>query len=514
MTKKKKPMHGTAKARGCAHAQLGKFCKMFPKIPESQAKACNFDDDPCRADDMASALGRPGGPMHDTRDRTPDSEIPAAYTFFAQFVDHDITLDTQTQLRDTELSDSAINKLGNLRTPTLDLDCVYGFGPEASPHLYDSSQEGRLLVGSDVEGRRNSHDVPRNAQGRALIGDPRNDENIFVSQLQMVFLRFHNRLLVRYPFEEAQRVARYHYQYVVWKDFLRRVCDPGVFEFADDRLFGSHKTFPLNKTAICIHDPATGHHRVCMPVEFSVAAYRFGHTTVRSEYAVNGDFPSIELFDERFQSEGFGQVPPELVVDWRFLLDIEPGFTYQRTKAFDSLLTDELIRMPDPVVGARATTEERSLAFRNLRRGVVLGLPSGQSVAAQLRDLGYPGIDPSFDLQFDNDDVFARAWQCIDNSLRSCLEQHTPLFLYLMREAALAGEGLHLGPVGSALLLEVFGAMLTCCQDSFLSQEGWAPDEDIAGCRRRRWRNPKDPAHDGDLTLADIVQYALESRSA
>ncbi len=454
----KKSMHGMTKARGCAHAQLGTFCKMFPDISKSQAELCGFSKDHCLADEMATALGRAGGPMHDARDESPDSELPAAYTFFAQFVDHDVTLDTTTRLGATELSIGEINKLGNLRTATLDLDCVYGFGPEASPHLYDESQQGRLLVGSDVEGRVNPNDVPRNDQGRALIGDPRNDENIFVSQMQLVFLRFHNRLLVRYPFEEAQRQARFHYQYVVWFDFLKRICRPDVFDFATQRLLDLTQKY--HRTPICAPYGSSHHHRLCMPVEFSVAAYRFGHTTVRAEYAVNADFPSVELFDERFQTEGFSQVPPELVVDWRYLLDIEPRFTFQRAKAFDSLLTDELIRMPDPVVGARASDDERSLAFRNLRRGVVLGLPSGQSVAAALQSLGYPGADPTFDLQFSpphpDDDPFARGWQCVDKRLRSCLEEHTPLFLYLMREAAVEGKGQRLGPVGSAILLEVF----------------------------------------------------------
>ena len=247
--------HGVAHARGCSHLGLSTFGRLFPDLEPLFT-----------SDDLIAALGRPGGLM-DTNRASPDSDIPAGYTFFSQFVDHDITLDTTSKLDSDWVQD--VKKLPNLRSPSLDLDCVYGFGPEASPHLYDGDS-GKLLTGNDT----NPNDLARAKDGTALIGDPRNDENIFVSQLQLVFLRFHNKLIdAGLEFEEAQRQARYHYQYIVLHDFLRNICDPEVYHFALENLYRHNyplKFFPDE------------HGKIHMPVEFSVAAYRFGHSMVRN----------------------------------------------------------------------------------------------------------------------------------------------------------------------------------------------------------------------------------------
>ncbi len=465
-----KSMHGMAKARGCSHARLGNFCKMFSSVP-SWAEDYGIGNR-CEAEQVAAILGGAGGLMHDTGGSSPDSCIPAAYTFFAQFVDHDITLDTESELHGDVLADEAIAELPNLRTVSLDLDCVYGLGPEAMPFLFDQDQEGRLLVGNE----HNIHDLPRNRDGRALIGDPRNDENLFVAQMHLLFLRFHNRRLAGRSFEDAQRDVRWHYQWLVWNDFLKRVCDPAIYDYVCREV--AQGRYPK-----CEFKDTCG--KLCMPVEFSVAAYRFGHTMVRSHYPANVDYPAIELFDERFGTLGFGPVPPELTVDWRFLLDVDPCQDYTLSKALDHLFADELIRLPDPVVGT-ASENDRSLAFRNLLRGYVLGLPSGQRVAHALRHKGYP-LDDTVDLHFAEID----GWHCLEEDLRKKLAQHTPLFFYLMREAGVLGAGKHLGPVASAILLEVFGAVLLSC-DTYLRQPCWQPDACLGG---------------QNFTLAHMVRY-------
>lgn len=467
-----KRYHGTSKARGCDHLNLGSFCRMFPKLkPWSEEIGI---DEQCEVEAIMATLGGPGGLMHDADNTSPDSDLPAGYTFFAQFIDHDITLDTRSKLHKGPKDEgNRVEKLPNLRSASLDLDCVYSFGPEASPHLYDSAQHGRMLTGNEF----NPDDLARNSDGTALIGDPRNDENIYVAQLQLMFIRFHNKRLVGRSFEEAQKDCRYHYQWIVLHDYLARICDPKVYDYAKNEI----ENGGLPKTKL-----SDNCHRLCMPVEFSVAAYRFGHTTVRSVYPANGANPVIDLFDERFGTEGFSHVPPELTIDWKFLLDLEECHEHARAKAFDHLFPDELIRMPAPIVGRFTADNDRSLAFRNLLRGFALGLPCGQSVADALRGLGYP--IPSNGPDFSK----VNGWKCLDGGLQKKLARHTPLFFYLMVEAGQLGKGKRLGPVASAILMEVFGAMLVHC-DSFLKEKKWKPDPCVAGSK--------------GLTLADIARY-------
>ena len=422
--KDQRSMHGVSNVTPPDHLRLGNFSKLFD-ISTTWAQDFGIENQD-RAEEIAGLLGGPGGIMHDSKGNSADSSIPAAYTFFAQFIDHDITLEASTRLNQPPLCDTQINNLPNFRSASLDLDSVYGFGPNVSPHLYDPGQPGRLIVGSNVDGVKNPNDLPRRGDGVALLGDPRNDENIFLSQMHLLFLRFHNRLLAGRSFEEAQREARYHYQYIVLNDFLNRVCDKKVYEHAEKRIKARDTTF-FNLSP----DESD---RLPMPVEFAGAAYRFGHTMVRSRYPVNENYPSIEIFDERFGTLGFSQVPPELTVDWDFLLDVRTTRLFMNSKALDHLLADELVRLQPLVAGRDARPQDVSLAFRNLRRGYVLNLPSGQRVLQALSKKGYPGIPPDSSLDFENildsdnvDDECKK--KLLEEAWRKTQRAHSSLFL-------------------------------------------------------------------------------------
>ena len=449
--------HGMTKAHGCQHVAVSSFSKLFPEL-----------DGVVVSEDDAAILGGPGGLMHDFDGESNDCDIPAGYIFFAQFIDHDITLDASSGLRDEPKSVETINKLPNIRSASLDLDCVYGFGPEGSPHIYDGDRPGRLAINP------NGYDLARSPSGTALIGDPRNDENIFVSQMQLLFHRFHNKIYNERVyqenksepfnrFEEAQKQTRYHYQWLVLFDFLKRLCDPAVYQFATNLLLSNQPdetpNFPL------IYRP-DAHGKLTMPVEFSVAAYRVGHTMVRSTYAANADNLDVELFDERFGTLGFSAFPEELVVDWRYLLDVDECIRPRMSKAIDPLLADEIQNLP--VVDSN-NPNNRALAFRNLLRGNAMSLPSGQAVAAELASLGYPMS--SADLELD--------------VLPEALRENTPLFYYILRESEKNNNGERFGPVGSAILMEVFGGMLTYC-DSFLKEDNWNPDACISREKHRK----------------------------
>ena len=506
--------HGIAKASGCEHTAATTFSKLFANLTTLNV-----------TEQEAAILGGPGGLMHDFDGASPDCEIPAGYIFFAQFIDHDITLDTTTMLGDAPRTAAQVAKLPNIRSASLDLDCVYGFGPEASPHIYDAERPGRLAVNP------NGYDLARSPGGAALIGDPRNDENIFVSQLHLMFHRFHNKLynerVFQDPasvafdpstafgtdkpfnrFEEAERQTRYHYQWLVLFDFLKRLCDPDVFKDAAEKLVKHDPAFPY------FYAP-DAHGKLTMPVEFSVAAYRVGHTMVRSVYAVNDIHHDVELFDELFGTIGFSTFPQDLTVDWHYMLPVDECLRPRMCKAIDPLLADEIQDMPRPVVNSN-NPNNRALAFRNLRRGNAMGLPSGQAVAGELAT-HYSAVDANFDLQLAN----AAGWDRLDAiGSGQQLRDNTPLFYYILRESQIRHSGQRLGPVGSAILMEVFGGMLHYCKNTFIHDPNWNPDPCVSK-ERYGWFKDKfkqsfnrealiENEHYYPFDLADVVRFVQD----
>src|SRR5262249_55431914 len=128
-------------------------------------------------------------------DAEESSVISAGFTYLGQFIDHDITFDPMSSLQ----KQNDPNQLVDFRTPRFDLDSVYGRGPSDQPYLYEDDGRhfklGRRLTGAESFDP-NVRDLPRHksetSRARALIGDPRNDENVIVAQLHATFLRFHN----------------------------------------------------------------------------------------------------------------------------------------------------------------------------------------------------------------------------------------------------------------------------------------------------------------------------------
>ena len=482
--------HGMTKASGCEHVAVSKFGRLLPATGSGTL-----------TEQEAAAIGGPGGMMHDFDGTSPDSPIPAGYIFFAQFIDHDVTLDTTSSLR-ADPTTVDVDALPNIRSASLDLDCVYGFGPEASPHIYDADRPGHIAV------HPNGFDVARGPGGQALIGDPRNDENIFVSQMQLLFHRFHNKLLAERVvqetgskhferFEEAQKQTRYHYQWLVLFDFLKRLCDPCVYAHAVAKILAADpKKYPY------VYQP-DAHGKLRMPVEFSVAAFRVGHTMVRSRYAVNAANLDIELFDERFGTLGFNGLPEELAVDWRYLLPVHRCIRPRMAKGLDPKLADEIQAMPLPVVNSR-NPNDRALGFRNLMRGNVMRLPSGQQAAQTLSGHYGSCIDPNLDLGLE--DLFNAAG--LDGAK---LGADTPLFYYILRESEVVHDCQRFGPVGSAILLEVFGGMLVHCDGtSFVHATDWHPDPCVSKERWGWWTDEYQQHFDPSALVSEPDYYPFE----
>ncbi|MEQ8771895.1 MAG: peroxidase family protein, partial [Erythrobacter sp.] len=215
--------------------------------------------------EILQAIGAPNGPMDGKSQADRTDTVAVGQVFFGQFVDHDITLDASSTFGSVVDDPGTIP---NLRTPTLDLDCIYGLGPEAQPYLFEQGGDFggvRLLTGADNPGQAGlpEHDLLRAPNGRAIIGDPRNDENRIISQIQLAIIRFHNHvaetihseegLTGHSLYEEARRVTTWHYQWAVVHDFLVAMCGAPVVE----RILGCGRQFYCGDVPF-------------IPVEFSV----------------------------------------------------------------------------------------------------------------------------------------------------------------------------------------------------------------------------------------------------
>lgn len=412
-----------------------------------------------------------------------DIALPSGYVYLGQFVDHDITHDV------TPLSEADIdpNRLHNFRTPRLDLDSLYGAGTKDQPYLYQPGT-GKFRV--DQIAGTSFHDLPRH-QNTPLIGDPRNDENIIVSQIHLAFLLAHNALVDEAvtqghakPFEAARKTLRWLYQWVVWTDYVRRICRSEVHS---DALRVKPNTGPLKIWEAGYDDVYDWKVNPFMPIEFSVAAYRFGHTLVRGGYQTNlgnglgNGFPTFAAAGGRGDLRGGAPLTKDRVIQWDWFLrmasSIGPDFP-QVARAFDPLLVDALRKMPeDPANPSNPAFILNVLAARNLVRGVRMQLPAASAIAAKL------GI-PHLPINTQEDEA---------------------LWFYILREAqsteSVGSDGERLGILGSILVAATFAGLLKGNPLSFFNVEpGWTPDNDplLASLNQSRNLN-QDSGEDGNV---------------
>lgn len=436
-------------------------------------------------------MGRPGGMMDandplevgpirlitepelspNNRDNPSNS---AGVTFMGQFLDHDITRDADSRLG----RPTPVRRSTNLRSAQFDLDSVYGGGPDVSPDLYDGF---RLNIGHGGQ----FEDLHRDSDGIAILGDDRNDENVMLAGLQCAFIMFHNAVLDdvsgRVPtaanFADAQQIVRHHYQWIIVNEVLPQFVGQSM---VDNIVQNGRQIYRPNITRI--------------PLEFQTSAYRFGHSMIRPSYRANlaGD-NGEPFFAFVFNPETFGQSDPDDLtgrttgsrrfVGWQTFFDFGDG-EVKPNKRIDTVMSTPLFQLPDFTIGTARGEDvgPTSLATRNLLRHITWEIPSGQRVADEM------GVDrlSAADLS----DV---------GQLGANLDSSTPLFFYILREADVIEDGLHLGPVGGRIVGEVFMGLIENDPTSYLNVDGGA------------WR-PTLPQRDGstgtDFTMADLLTIA------
>jgi hypothetical protein len=466
-----------------------------------------------------------------------DPPVPAGFTYLGQKIDHDLTRDrTAAALGDTV----TVNELLQGRSPALDLDSVYGRGPQdpdddrfyADDHIKLKAGITAAITGDGTNVNLNGYDLPRVTQGSkkaerqaALIPDPRNDENLVVAQTHLAFIRFHNRVVDTLAdkgvpsavlFERARELVTRHYQWMIKTDFLPRVVDKAII---DDVFTNGRRFFevPAGDKSPYFHIKAGD--RPTMPIEFSIAAYRLGHSMVRARYNWNrifsGGRASLGLlftfsgtsgnFDpttspDNQESGLFERLPTNWAVDWRRMFDFAgeagradlaaPGGV-NIAQRIDTLLVDPLSTLPLGTFGGAGTTppaREINLAFRNLVRANMVNLASGQQMAAFL---GLDALKP--------EDIIAGAGGAVLDALtdeeKTAFAAHTPLWFYILREAELHSG--RLTGVGGRIVAETFHRAMEGSVTSIVRDPWWrpslGPDEDT-------------------FRMVDLLLFAFEGR--
>ena len=404
--------------------------------------------------------------------------MTAGSTFVGQFTDHDITFDQTSTLGVTA------NPLAspNTRTPALDLDSVFGGGPGLRPDLYVPNPDGS--VGPELKiGSGGVHeDVPRAANGdgtyTALLGDPRNDENIMIAGLHCGHILFYNRVLSelgsfslhafpaarstdlsgRYAqFLIARQVTLWHYQWLLVNEHLPQIAGQAV---VTDVLSRGNR----------FYRPPPGD--AFMPIEFGAAAYRFGHSMVRPSYRANftsGTGDSTSPTADPFFGLVFDATQPDFntpadrddllggypaarrYVGWQTFFDLGDG-QVKNNKKIDTTISSVMFTLPLPAIAPHTQTAPTVLPQRNLLRQLTWSLPSGQAVA---QAMGAARLTAA-----DLDDIAG---------VYAPFAVSTPLWYYILAEAKTAAGGVNLGPVGGRIVTETLIGLLRADPGSYLS---------------------------------------------
>jgi hypothetical protein len=475
------------------------YSRMFPELPP-------FTPPTDEAREQAKQLGVQGG-LLDARDNQPGQINPdnpnmtEGVHFFGQFLTHDLTLALNAPL----LAQTDPRQTTNVRTAKFDLDSVYGGGPDGSPELYETDSGDikfriEAIPGSEQVSKRGTgrFDLPRDPNNNAIIPDRRNDENVVISQFHLAMLRFHNAVVeqlrsdpaqaqrsARDLFEDARRQVQWHYQWIILHEYLPLTIGQ---ERVDEILRNGPRFYrPLDRTEDALFRNAKGD--LLIPVEFAVAAFRFGHSQVRPNYRINfgpdaGPPVILPIFDDSADPNDVdpndmrgGKRAPRRFIDWQTFFKFDTN-NFRFNKKIDTKLSSALMQLPGSRGPGPGLTADgiQSVASRDLMRQVNFGIPAGQAIA---RLMGSRVLTAG---QLAELEPFG-------------MQRSTPLWYYVLKEAEVFENGLRLGPVGSRIVGEVFIGLLNADQDSFLVAE-------------KNFRPTLPSAQAGDFKITDLLRFA------
>ena len=435
--------------------------------------------------------------------------IPAGFTYLGQFIDHDLSFDKTTVMLGQNVSPA---QMLQARSPALDLDSLYGAGPGDPESAKFYSDDRHLKMGKTVaQGgfpAKNGFDLPRgegntNAKKRkAIIPDPRNDENLAVAQTHLAMIRFHNRIVDTLPssvpagqrFAKARELAVKHYQWMIKTDYLPKICQQGL---VNDVFNNGRKVFEKNAPPT---DVPT------MPIEFSVAGFRLGHSMIRAAYNWNRDFDNgAGTLDWLFIfSAGSGDLGgnPRLASNWiadfRRLFDfsennkpalVVPAAKFNRAMRIDTTLVDPLSILPG------FPPADANLAVRNLRRARMLRLATGQQMVTFLKNKGVNVTKlTNAQIRDGNNGVDLSG---LTSAQLTALIQKTPLWFYILREAEFNGGKLK--GVGARIVAETFHRAMEGSAHSIVRDTSFKPS---LGPNNQTFR------------MVDLLFFAFEGKKA
>lgn len=420
------------------------------------------------AEKMAALMKDFSGKKNPDPNKRRPSTIPAGYTYLAQFIAHDLSFNT------TSLPSNSEKTPKNLRSPRLDLDSIYGNSPSTHPHLYTFKKNHVLFKFGKKICKSKSHfieveiyDLPKH-EGISIIPDPRNDEHLLLSNIHLSFMLYHNQQTKSIlgskkgkklsPFEifyKAKKKVLKAYHKIIYNDLLKKLIPENLIK----------EEAQIIRNRVKIYD----HTESFIPLEFSFAAFRFGHSMVKNEY----NFPYY----------GQDETNPESLLNPKKdigYLNFSKFFFDVRTKNVNFAnqitpwITENLNEFPISQFNKTQGLVKINLTKKNLQAGMLVHLQSGQSIAKELNI----DKDSIYSVDFLGDLSFSIS---TNPDKKYYFKEHTPLWLYILYETYLInkeGRKLNdfyedkLGPVASKIILKVILSLLNLTSDLLSLEKG------------------------------------------